>query len=132
MTTTTTAVPVQPVSSLEETQVLEGLAKEAHYAISVTPCDRCHASRKLPILPHSLASVIHSQRHRFTLMPPVFPCSCNCFTRRVHEMENDKSRRAGRKRITSGHTTNNPPLPSPVARGAHPHPQTSALNPNSF
>lgn len=44
------------------------------------------------------ASVIHSRRHRFTLMPPVLPCSCNCFTRRVHEMENDKSRRACKKK----------------------------------
>lgn len=118
--------------------MLEGLAEEAHYAISVTPRDRCHASGKLPILPHSSAEPVTGKTRGSPVCisdplskAPIhtdaacfFLCSCNCFTRGVHEMENDKSRRAGRKRITSRHRTNNPPLPSAVARGARPTPGT--------
>lgn len=50
MANTAATALMQPVSSLEGTQVMEGLTEEPHCAVYVTPCDHHQASKKAALL----------------------------------------------------------------------------------
>lgn len=86
-----------------------GLICNTHNPVIIIPPKKT-LSLPHPYIPHppkadtQFASVIHSKGLWSMMLLPICPCFCNYFTRRMREMESDKPQRAGRHRITSGHT----------------------------